>query len=143
MGLTAVNVIKFHWHSRDWIRKKTASDSPVLQSKQIINNALCLFIFSSPEHIELMVSYCYTLMSVICPSVKFSLKWLLNHLANLIKVGVDVSGIKLFDCLVDLFKSCSNYSPEVRIDPAPRGHWFSVYTYSENLKNILFQNHKG
>ena len=37
-------------------------------------------------------------------------------------------------CLVDLYKSCSNYSPRFKLDPARAVIGFLIYTYSENIK---------
>ena len=46
--------------------------------------------FSSPEHIVLMVSYCYTVMSVVSPSVRKMTS------PKPLGLAVDVTGIKLF-----------------------------------------------
>ena len=42
----------------------------------------------------------------------------------------------MIHCLVDLYKSCSKYSPVIKIGPAA-GSLIPLYTYSENLKGHL------
>jgi hypothetical protein len=39
------------------------------------------------------------------------------------------------------YQICSNKSPGVKIGPAPGGHWFSLFAYSKNLKNLLLTHY--